>query len=66
MGKFLARLERGFAWENDEYDIREETLIHPEINAEFPGVLMNGDDKEHDLGLDDQDETDDELIQRVS
>ena len=27
---------------------------------------MNGNDEEHDLGLDDHDETDEELIRRVS
>ena len=47
--------EARFAWENDEYDVPEETRVHPEINAEFPGILMNGDDEEWDLGLDDQD-----------
>ena len=66
MGKFLNLLKREFAWENDEYGIPEKTLVHPEINAEFPAILMNGDDEERDLGLDDQDETDDELIRRVS
>ena len=62
MGKFLDRLKREFSWENDEYDIPEETLVHPEIDAEFPGILMNSDDEESDLGLDDHDETDEELI----
>ena len=65
-GKFLDRLKRDFAWENDEYEIPEETLVHPEISAEFPGILMDGDDEERDLGLDDQDETDEEVIRRVS
>ena len=65
MCKFLDRLKRDFAWENDEYEIPEETLVHPEISAEFPGILMDGDDEERDLGLDDQDETVDELIWRV-
>ena len=57
MGKFLDRLKRDFAWENDEYDIPEETPIHPEISVEFPGVLMDSDDEEHDLGPDDHEET---------
>ena len=67
MGKFLDRLKREFAWENDEYeyDIPEGTLVHPEIDAEFSGILMNGDDEERDLGLDDHDESDEELIRRV-
>ena len=60
------RLKHDFAWENDEYDVPKETPIHPEISAEFPGVLMDGDNEEHDLGLDDHDETDEELAQRVS
>ena len=33
MGKFLDRLKRDFAWENDEYDTPEEAPIHPEISA---------------------------------
>ena len=66
MGKFLDRLKRDFSWENDEYEIPEETLVHPEISAEFPGILMNDDDEERNLGLDDQDETDEEVIRRVS
>ena len=66
MGKFLDRLKRDFAWENDEYDVPEEAPIHPEISAEFPGVLMDGDDEERDLGLDDREETDEEIVQRVS
>ena len=53
MGTFLDRLKCDFAWENDEYKTPEEAPIHPEISAEFPGVLMNGDDEEHDLGVDD-------------
>ena len=53
MGTFLDRLKCDFAWENDEYETPEEAPIHPEISAEFPGVLMNGDDEEHDLGVDD-------------
>ena len=43
MGKFLDRLKRDFASENDEYDVPEETPVHPEIRADFPGVLMDGD-----------------------
>ena len=66
MENFLDRLKRDFAWDNDEYEVPEETPIHPEISAEFPGVLMDGDDEEHDLGLDDQEETDEEKVQRVS
>ena len=66
MGKFLDRLKPDFAWENDEYDTPEEAPIHPEINAEFLDVLMNGDDEERDLGLDDLEETDEEIVQRVS
>ena len=58
-------MKHDFAWENNEYEIPEETLVHPEISAEFPGILMDGDDKERDLGLDDQDETDEEVIRRV-
>ena len=66
MCKFLDRLKRDFSLENDEYDVPEEPLIHPEIDTKFPGILMNGDDKERDLGLEDQDETDEEQARRVS
>ena len=66
MSKFLDRLKREFAWENNEYDIPEETLVHPEIDVAFPGILMNGDAEEHNLGLDDHDDTDVELIRKVS
>ena len=45
---------------------KEEALVHPEISTEFPGILMDDDDEERDLGLDDQEETDEEVIQRVS
>ena len=62
MGNFLDRLKRDFAWENDEYDAPEETPIHPEISAEFPSVLMDGDDEEYDLGLDDHDETEEKIV----
>ena len=41
---------------NDEYNAPEEPFVRPEIDAEPPGILMNGDDEERDLGLDDQDE----------
>ena len=27
IGKFVDRLKREFAWENDEYDVPEETLV---------------------------------------
>ena len=50
----------------DEYDVPEETPIHPEISTEFPVVLMDGDDEERDLGLDDHDETEEELVQWAS
>ena len=66
MGKLLDRLKRDFAWKNNEHDVPEEPLIHQEINAEFPGVLMNGDAEEQDMGLDDQDETNKEQVRRVS
>ena len=66
MGKFLDRLKRDFAWENGEYEIPEEAPIHPEISAEFPGILMDGDGEEPDLGLDNREETDEEVIHRVS
>ena len=46
MGKFLERLKRDFAWENDEYETPEEAPFHPEISADFPGILMDGDDEE--------------------
>ena len=42
------------------------TLVHPENSAGFPCILMNGDGEERNLGLDDQDETDEEVIRRVS
>ena len=37
-------------------------MIHPEIPAEFPGVLMDANSVERDLGLDDQNETEGEQI----
>ena len=40
IGKFVDRLKREFAWGNDEYDVSEEALVHPEIDAKFPGILM--------------------------
>ena len=50
-GYILDRLKCDFAWKNDEYDVPEEPLIHPEVDAKFPGAIMNGDDKERDMGL---------------
>ena len=41
-GKFLDRLKHDFVWENDEYNVPEETPIHPEISTEFPGVSTHG------------------------
>ena len=35
-------------------------------SADFPGILMDGDDKERDLGFDDREKTDEEMIQQVS
>ena len=66
MRKFLDRLKRDFAWENDEYETPEEAPIHPEISAEFPGVLMDDDDEERDLELGDREKNDEEMIQRIS
>ena len=40
--------------------------MHPEIPAEFPGILMDESDEDHDPALDNQDETDEEQIRRVS
>ena len=65
-GKFFDRLKRDYAWENDKYDIPEETPIHPEISTEFPGVLMDGRNEEQHLGLDNHEETEEELVRRVS
>ena len=66
MAKFVDRLKCDFAWENDEYDIPEEALTHPEIDAEFPRVLLNGNEEHTDYGLDDHDETEEEQVRRVS
>ena len=40
-------------------------MIHPKIQAEFLGVLMDASDEERNLGLDDQVETEGEQIRRV-
>ena len=51
---------------NTYYDVPEEPVIHPETPDEFLGVLMNENDEECDLGQEDQAETEEEQIQRVS
>ena len=66
MAKFLDRLKREFAWENDEYMPPEEELVHPEITAEFPGIVMDEKDEDCDMALEDHDENEEEQIRRVS
>ena len=43
---FINRLKEGFAWDNDKYEIPVEDSPHPDISAEFPGVIL---DKEDDV-----------------
>ena len=44
----------------------EEPLIYLENDAEFPGLLMDGNDEKQDAGLDDQDKTEEEQVRRVT
>ena len=41
---FLNRLKEQFAWDNDKYEIPVEDLPHPDIPAEFPGVILDTED----------------------
>ena len=42
--KYLDRIKKRFAWDNDEYDIPEDDIPHADISADFPEILLDDND----------------------
>lgn len=51
---------------NDEYMPPEERIVHAEIPAKFPGMIMDKNDEDCDPALGEHDKTEEEQVRQVS